>query len=845
MIDFVLPDKYLKYVLGNVPFTVLNMTFRESHKGEDVKNLIKANILFKDMISFLLQNTPSDESSSVIRSKRIIPSMVNVDSGNISDYLEDNKINLSTVDKDKRYGDYHKRLLELDSTFDYKWDDYTKTFVNLIGETEVHEILSTLQVQGILKGTDLKNVFNEEYTFDDFLKKLNDANVRFDTLDNDKVIAQMANVTDLVGLQQKKELGNVKLNTLGSTKKLQDSINIDSYVDIDNNQLSDNDLNLMGKIQESKPILYDNIMKHIKVTTSFKKVEGELFTDEDGTERRAPDEIVIQKNVLRVEFDQIEYLREVFLQFGFGDMTTEDFQLTTRIVKAKSPFQDAKPNFPTGEESAKILYKDLEGVDSRTKVPLVYLIPITEKKKSKDKVLETNNIIGVKLIDTMEEKEFIYDSPADYANLVQRLEQIRSLSNIDELTKEIEKTLTTTNASSIPFIQSLISTVTPEKGSINLGKFIFEIKFTKNIKTKEDIIEKFSLQKKEGTDKAKLNDIYGRFKKFFTFNLDKFYTGNGMRLTIAIDQLNDKKRNEATQTIIANKNKNQKSQSPFQNTQTSYPYEKEYVTINTRNIIIEIFEADLGIIDDLEESGVLREKYKTKASSREIAAVEYRDALKDIIKDIKDVRKPTKEEKKKGKAKQTHDNKDIRNLMEFVVGLDALIKYLSDDNNKDGNLVGTQASRKRSRSKVPVPKSSKGGETIQQRSNIDKQHISVLDVYSEFARTGEEDSPKETEDEYLRNLVVENMAEAPIGIPLIQESRYKFKKVGPLNVKEFKINEQGVRLTETQDKKETRGQFSDSINTKDKNKDEDVNLEVVDLLETLSRNYELLNRWFV
>ena len=332
MIDFVLPDKYLKYVLGNVPFTVLNMTFRESHKGEDVKNLIKANILFKDMISFLLQNTPSDKSSSVIRSKRIIPSMVNVDSGNISDYLEDNKINLSTVDKDKRYGDYHKRLLELDSTFDYKWDDYTKTFVNLIGETEVHEILSTLQVQGILKGTDLKNVFNEEYTFDDFLKKLNDANVRFDTLDNDKVIAQMANVTDLVGLQQKKELGNVKLNTLGSTKKLQDSINIDSYVDIDNNQLSDNDLNLMGKIQESKPILYDNIMKHIKVTTSFKKVEGELFTDEDGTERRAPDEIVIQKNVLRVEFDQIEYLREVFLQFGFGDMTTEDFQLTHYLI---------------------------------------------------------------------------------------------------------------------------------------------------------------------------------------------------------------------------------------------------------------------------------------------------------------------------------------------------------------------------------------------------------------------------------------------------------------------------------------------------------------------------------
>ena len=840
MIDFVLPDKYLKYVLGDVPFTVLNMTFRESHKGEDVKTLIKANVLFKDMISFLLQNTPSSKHPAVNRSKRIVPSMVQIDSDDIEDYLNDNEIDLSTVDEDKRYGDYHKRLLELDSTFNAKWDDYTKTFVNLIGETEVHEILSTLQVQGILKATDFKNVFDEKYTFDDFLKRLNDVNARFDTLDNTRVIAELSNVVDLAGLEQRKKLGNVTLDTLGSTKKLQDSINIDSYVDIDNNQLDDNDLNLMGKIQENKPILYDNIMKHIKVTTSFKKVQGELFTDEDGTERRAPDEIVIQKNVLRVEFDQIEYLREVFLQFGFGDMTTEDFQLTTRIIKAKSPFQAVQ-----GKLSSKLLYENLEGVDSRTKVPLVYLIPITEKKKSKDKVLETNNIIGVKLIDTMEEKEFNYDSPADYANLVQRLEQIRSLSNIGELTKEIEKTLTTTNASSIPFIQSLISTVTPEKGSINLGKFIFEIKFTTNIKTKEDIIEKFSLQKKEGKEEAKLDDIYGRFKKFFTFNLDKFYTGNGMRLTIAIDQLNDKKRNEATQTIIANKNKNQKSQSPFQNLQTSYPYEGEYVTINTRNIIIEIFEADLSIIDDLEESGVLREKYKNKASSREIAAVEYRDALKDIIKDIKDIRKPTKEEKKRGKAKQTHDNKDIRNLMEFVVGLDGLVKYFSNKDNKDGNLVGTQASRKRSRSKVPVPESSKGGETIQQRSNIDKTHISVLDAYSEFARTSGEDSPKETEDEYLRNLVVENMAEAPIGIPLIHESRYKFKKVGPLDVKNWKINMQGVRLTATQDKKETRGQFSDSIDTTEDKTKQKVNLEVEELLKTFSANYELLNRWFV
>jgi len=837
----IIPKDVQKNVIGSTTLNLTNIDLRESDKNSPFNELLKKNTLFRHMVLFLFSNSPI-KSNSISESRQLLYLLLQIDKRNIELYLKERK----------EKGDemaYTNRLQYIENANELftnqKYDDFKKKFYDIISTVNLNDLFDDiLDVEDIDKNTFSSVFTNQEFTeFKNKLNTIKNGDLQIQDLNENKLRNELIGEKGIVGTNVPKKVIE------GEEDKIK---NLDEYLSPkEYEQLSekmkekyedsevDNHLNLIAKFEDSKPILYDNIMDYIEIKKHFiKEKDEDIVAARKAAKPPNPRyKVTEDKTSFRIEFDQYTYLKNIFKKFGFEDIEDTNFELHSSILKNELPKEvetTGKRKLTGGED---MLMENIKGSLTKTKNYLAYLAP----------VYENNEFTKIQLISTKNIKEYDIDDTSELTSLVIDLNQLDDNITLANLKDEIEKVLLKNLSSDLPFATSLLSTISPSGGKINLGKFTMVISYDDVLgKDTNDLITRVEqLTRVEGSDTKKrgkkLLGNYEKFRAFFTklendktFDSKKYGKSKKPNIIFKPEELSDGAQTKAMKKILTviittleknlmglKDNEEQKknyieekikelkdgkkkkklsseflSQPNFKAIDLRYfdeitsislfpAFELEPIEINTQNIIEDIFAKN------------------TRRYQDDIRTVSREDAVEIFIKQLeglqKDIKKP-----------------NIK-LGQFILDLKALKKLLK---TKDDGRIGQKQEAYESEKTTFLST---------------KVSYDMLDAYMQL-----KDSDIDNK-EYFELFAEESkrVKTSKSFIPIVTEGEYNFDKKGSVNVRRYKIKWESTKELTSKKKKETEGKFSDIIpDTKGKPKEKNVKLGK--MIDTILRNFKTL-----
>ena len=169
------------------------------------------------------------------------------------------------------------------------------------------------------------------------MKTIKKGDLQIQDLNETKVRNELIGAKGIVGTnipKRKKEDKIANLDEYLSPKeyeKLSDKMK-DNYEDSEVN----NHLNLIAKFEDSKPILYDDIMNYIEIEKHFvKETDDDIIAankaNKANKDKRDNFKIREDRDSFRIEFDQYTYLKNIFKKFGFEDIEDTGFELHSSL----------------------------------------------------------------------------------------------------------------------------------------------------------------------------------------------------------------------------------------------------------------------------------------------------------------------------------------------------------------------------------------------------------------------------------------------------------------------------------------------------------------------------------
>ncbi len=802
----IIPKDIQNNIIGENTLNINDIYLQESDKTSQFNELLKKNSLFRNMVLFLFSNS-NVKSQSITQSQQSTYLLLQLDKEDMDTYTRkrEQDDNMMTVRNPLKF------IQNANKNFtDEEFKEFKETFFDIIENVELEEFFDNILDIEDIDEKNFNTIFsNKEFKeFKEKLKTIRNGKITIEDLTNIKIRNILVGEKGQVGTQDSKphpeEEEIVSQNYLNSEEyknRLEDKSDAEDH------------LSLIAKFQDSLPILYDDIMKYISIKPHYIKRKKAIVED---------------KTSLRVVFDQYSYLRQIFLKFGFEDLEESNFELHSSILKSNN------------------LITNIEGSLSKQNNLLVYVAPVYEKKE----------LTKIRLVGTKSIQEFDIDKENELAKLETEINEYENIVNKDYIYNEIKDVLLKSDLSEIAFINSLLSTITPSEGKINVGEFTMVISHNKpKMKDMDDFVNQVRELQETSTeriqdDAKKLKERYQKFKALFDgiqgkhFDIEKIgkihsddlpvgklidgamvhkpLTSTEKKYSIIlkpedfkkkaqddakIKMLNkeiqyldsqilttsDKKKKRSLQAKLRSVIKNKKDKN-YKN------YKNEEIVINTHFIIEEIFSktaSGYGAGD--------------KVLSRHDATQMYIKALKDIMNKLE---------------------KDNTELIMFEQNLGVLHKFLKK--NKDGELGKTTAFAEQTKSMKEMD--IKGFNPTDLTDNYD-----VLDAYAYLKKKNtDEDLFFETIADGIRTTKT-TKTNRKFYIPIVEEKKYVFNKKGSVNTKKFKIkwSKQGNKKTATQNKKQSKGEFGDTISDSVV-VGEKPNVNLKALFDALLRNFKTL-----
>ena len=839
----IIPKDVQKNVIGSTTLNLTNIDLRESDKNSPFNELLKKNTLFRHMVLFLFSNSPI-KSNSISESRQLLYLLLQIDKRNIELYLKERK----------EKGDemaYTNRLQYIENANELftnqKYDDFKKKFYDIISTVNLNDLFDDiLDVEDIDKNTFSSVFTNQEFTeFKNKLNTINSGDLQIQNLNEIKVRNELIGEKGVVGTGIPKKIKGEE----DEIKNLDEYLSPKEYEQLsekmkekyDDSEV-DNHLNLIAKFEDSKPILYDNIMNYIEIKKHFIKAKDEDIVAAQKAAKNPRYKVIEDKTSFRIEFDQYNYLKNIFKKFGFEDIEDTNFELHSSILKNELPKEveiTRKKTKLTGGED--MLMENIKGSLTKTKNYLAYLAP----------VYENNEFTKIQLISTKNIQEYDIDDSSELNSLQTELNQLDDNITLANLKDEIKKVLLGNSSSDLPFATSLLSTISPTGGKINLGKFTMVVTFNDVIGNKKDMDDLVNtvrqLTRVEGSDTKKkgkkLLGSYEKFKAFFTklennkmFDSKKYGKRKKPHIIFKPEELSDGAQTKAMKKILTviittleknlmglKDNEKQKknyieekikelkdgkkkkklsseflSQPNFKAIDLQYfdeitsivgldkpSFELEPIEINTQNIIEDIFAKN------------------TKRYQDDMRTVSREDAVDMFIRQLEGIQKDMKKPNIK--------------LGQFILDLKALKKLLKT--HSDGR-IGEKPEAYESE-KTPFLTTKISYDMLDAYMQLKDSNINNKEYFESFA---EESKRVKTSKSF---------------IPIVTEQEYNFDKKGSVNVRRYKIEWEGTKELASKKKKETAGKFSDIVpDTKGKPKEKNVKLGK--MIDTILRNFKTL-----
>lgn len=834
----IIPKDIQKNVIGETTLSLTNIDLREADKSSPFNELLKKNTLFRYMVLFLFSNSPI-KSNSIKDSRQLLYLILQINKRDIELYLKERKEKGDAM----AYQNKLEYIENANTIFtNEKYNDFKKKFYDIINTINLDDLFDDiLDIEDIDKNTFSSVFTNQEFTeFKNKLKTIKEGDLQIQDLNETKVRNELIGAKGIVGTnipKRKKEDKIANLDEYLSPKeyeKLSDKMK-HNYEDSEVN----NHLNLIAKFEDSKPILYDDIMNYIEIEKHFvKETDDDIIAankaNKANKDKRDNFKIREDRDSFRIEFDQYTYLKNIFKKFGFEDIEDTGFELHSSLLKKQEmpKTTSGKRTLEGGEDR---LIENIKGKLSKKNNYLVYLAP----------VYEGNEFTKIKLVGTQNIQEYDVDNSGKLNSLQTEINELGNKITKANLKNEIEKALLKNTSSDLPFVTSILSSVSPTDGKINLGKFTMVITFNDLMGKKGDIDDVVNqvrqLTKIEGSDTKKkgkqLLGSYEKFRAFFTklendktfdskkygkskkpniiFKPEDFSDGaqtEGMKniLTVIITTLEknlmglkdneEQKKNYIEEKIkeLKDGKKKKKLSSEFLSEPnfkavdlqyfdeiTPVSLELEPIEINTQNIIEDIFAKN------------------TKRYQDDIRTVKREDAVKMFIKAIDSTQKKLQKPNSK--------------LERFIGDLKYLQKLLK---NKNDGRIGQKK------------EAYEEGKTTFLTAKVT---YDMLDAYIQL-----KDSNINTK-EYFETFAEEQKRVKTIKsfIPIVTEGKYNFNKRGSVNVRRYKIKWESTTELTSKKKKETEGKFSDTV-TGNKNETKEVNVKLNKMLDVILRNFKTL-----
>lgn len=591
--SLIIHSNVISDVLGSSRTYNPTIILNESDKTKIIPELIKDNILFRDMCFYIFANSLVADIK-VQKVEQSLPKILQINKRGIELFLDEVK----NIDSETSSLNVESIERTFNTFEDVEYDSYKKEFVNKLKEVNLEDFFKYIigKDDNQISKSSLKDIFNET-SFKDFLKSLEnnpiDNTVTFMDLEkNTKLRDYLSGQKGRYGKQEKRT--SLKTRTEGfdnfnvnvditedfnptKNKGLKDYIAYVKTIKDDegfrdrleetftiNEDILNDHLSVLGRFQTNSPLLFDSIMKYITVETN-------VDADEEGA-------IELSEKV--IQFNQVGYLREIFLNFGLGDIEKENFELVSDIKIRK---QDDASTFFEGIQSTE---------KGKSRTSLMFISPKFKKKKSGE---QTRDIENIELVGNKNRKEFDFEN--EISGLASEINDIKDSFTKEKLKETIEYLLFKNLNTNIPLTQLIMDTITPMDGKIVCGKFsillskndaIFRAaKDTKNLKNYlQQKFDRDSIYMKETElDKktTKLQNAYNNFEIMMN-------TNDASKLMGRVEKIKLKK-NFFVDSPRIRKPKKEKEDEDLE-----YELVKDaYIKLNFTEILIKLFQKKVPI----------------------------------------------------------------------------------------------------------------------------------------------------------------------------------------------------------------------------------------------------------
>lgn len=774
--------------------------FTPSDKTKIMPELIKDNLLFRYMCFYMFSNTLIADAN-VNRVEQILPKILQINKRDIELFLEEAK----NIDSKTSSVDVESIERTVAGFSNEEYDEYKTAFLNQLKKINLESFLTIMIGEGDnqLSKESLKDIFKKT-SFSDFLKLLKDNpiddSITFMDLDkNTKLRDYLSGQKGRYGKQEKKttlrDADEFRINPksykeyiehvkrLSEDKEFRDSIEqAFQNMTIDQDILDDH-LDVLGKLETGSPLLFDNIMKYITVKTN-------ASGSEEG-------DVILSEKV--IQFNQTEYLREVFLNFGLGDIEKKNFELVSDLKIKKQ--DDAKTIF------AGIKSTDA-GKDKRT--PLMFLSPRFKTKRTKwgdfDVEEDTRIIENIELVGNKNTKEFAYDDNGLSA-LASELNDIKdSYTNI-KLKETIENLLFKNLNMNIPLTKLIIDTITPTDGKIVCGVFSMLLgkndKIFKEAKEVEgletylaDRFSKDSIYMKESQLEDESAEMEKKYDEFETM----MNTNDASKLMGKVEKINLKKNFFPNSPRIRKPEEEEEEKEPKD---LEYELVKDpYVTLNFTEILIKLFQKLVPIPTIVGGTPQFEEFFE--------------EQTKKVVRGLS----------------PDEENADIKTAIENYIRVLDQINSLSEKEND--RLVQFKNLLDNIKSKISTNK----GDFSAGNESKARLFFNLYKNKTETSFTGTKDRAEVDID--FKTLARTARKEKGIGateIPIIEYKDIKFKKDGTVNAKNFSFKMGYRKKTATEEARQSKGGRAVVDNNKKGTKDV-VDKNINRFLNTLVKNFK-------
>ncbi len=394
-------------------------------KTTNIENMID-NQIGKWMLLYPFKKL-SNKTITITDGDALLFQLLHLDKDKYKLFME--KVNIDSVEK-RKY---------INAFSDSAYEGYLKAYLEIVESTPIIDILNLLTSKG-------KEVFDETSTFKMLMDRLESET---NTGDNP---FQDLNIKDI-------ENRGRKFNQLIQNSP---AMGLETNPDI---APKTGDRDLSSLFNKGEPVVFTSIKDYI--TTEVAGL----------TAKKDSDKFYDTGKYITIKFDSTEYFKNLFNEYGYGDITNSDeFQHTSDISNTTAKYYSEKKN--DFKERFKDWQKEKPDPTS-TRRPLVYLEIVTEAKDKKDlKEEESNpNIKDWTHIRVHSFNSATLVKKEDIGDVITSMQRIYDNDIKTRVKQEIDSVLTKPRGEDkIDFAELILDYVTPSRGQITVGEIDFTIK---------------------------------------------------------------------------------------------------------------------------------------------------------------------------------------------------------------------------------------------------------------------------------------------------------------------------------------------------------------------------------